>query len=775
MGVALGLFVFVSAPHASAQVQCGNRLTQDLQSHPAYSGTLPNLLSTAGNDKYLYEATQYGFARASLANPASPGPLQLLQIGQKFTPGDNGGLLYLGCDCYQGASMMEAAEAPDGSSRMISDFVASYTNVLKGMVGMTAGGGAPQFGDQINIAPVALGAALAAIYSPGTGKFFGYFPSSTLQVVDLTSPNGSTSTTSALNAVGTFGAWAGASVLKAGTVSLGGLQKLLLVGYVAGNIRIAEIDGNTGMPAERASTPALGGSNALYLANVNGKAYVFSADYAAGLNVYEFTGSALTFAGNLPGYINNVVVKGNPGNSFPAIFVHRGPTLALPTDAVEIWDSKWLSAGTPMLAYRLPHQGTAPPTGRGNAIEAVVTGGGSQIIAHVYRLATTTNPQVNLEHLLLTDNIDISCIAADTTSKPTASATFSNVSAALRSGAERNIYYYGDRFTLTDNSSTGVPITRVDWDVNNAGSPAALVPDAAVGTATSLPNIFFPCDPAGTIPGDITGAVNSCAASLGLSSTPPNQTFAFAEKSWNQNGQSVNTFYSTAIPFVMPQIGIANFSGGVLRVLTGPSAVADATPTQGNTADATFLWSFSGGPGGAPTGITVPVPSGAMSFTLTVTWKGGYTRILPGTIVQADLVPSFSMSPNPAPVNATVTLTNTMQKGAATLTSVDSSVVAGSCPGTPSFTGTLASGFLAPGTAQLTAPAATGPYCVTLRYNYIPSGQPATSQTVSNPLTVVVQTTPLSASVSGPGSGTVGTALSFAAAASGGTGSYTYE
>ncbi len=93
VGVALGLFVFVSAPHASAQVQCGNRLTQDLQSHPAYSGTLPNLLSTAGNDKYLYEATQYGFARASLANPASPGPLQLLQIGQKFTPGDNGGLL----------------------------------------------------------------------------------------------------------------------------------------------------------------------------------------------------------------------------------------------------------------------------------------------------------------------------------------------------------------------------------------------------------------------------------------------------------------------------------------------------------------------------------------------------------------------------------------------------------------------------------------------------------------------------------------------------------
>src|ERR1700674_1012172 len=81
VGLALGLFVLAS--HASAQVPCGTHLTQDLQSHPAFSGTLPNLLTTAGNDKYLYEATQYGFARASLANPSSPGPIQLLQIGQK--------------------------------------------------------------------------------------------------------------------------------------------------------------------------------------------------------------------------------------------------------------------------------------------------------------------------------------------------------------------------------------------------------------------------------------------------------------------------------------------------------------------------------------------------------------------------------------------------------------------------------------------------------------------------------------------------------------------
>ena len=43
---------------------------------PNFSGTLPPSadMTTAGNENYLYVATQWGFARGSLSNPANPGP-----------------------------------------------------------------------------------------------------------------------------------------------------------------------------------------------------------------------------------------------------------------------------------------------------------------------------------------------------------------------------------------------------------------------------------------------------------------------------------------------------------------------------------------------------------------------------------------------------------------------------------------------------------------------------------------------------------------------------
>ncbi len=516
------------------------------------------------------------------------------------------------------------------------------------------------------------------------------------------------------------------------------------------------------MPSETASiVTSPQGPNSLYVSNVNGKAYVFSADNSRGLNVYEYTGSALNFAGNIPGYFNTVVVKSNPGGNFPALFLHRAG--AGPANSIEIYDTKWLESGLPTLAFSLPHQQFF-----GNAVEAVVTGSGSQIVAHIYRVAGTPNPNINREPLLVTDNVDISCIAADTTSRPIASATFTNVSAATRTGAEKTVNYYGDRVTLSDRSSTGVPITRVDWDLNNSGSGFAV---DMTGTATSLSNIIFPCDPA--TGGNVATGAN-CATSLGLSSDPGPQSFLFAEQSANQNGTSATPFYSARIPFVMPSIGVSGFSGGVLRVLTGGSA--DATPTSGNTSDATFQWTFTGGSGGTPAGITVPVPSGATGFSLTVTWKGGYARTVSGSVVQTDLVPAFTMLPNPAVKNGQITLTNTMQKAASTnLTSVDYSVVNGSCPGTPNFTGTLGTGFLSPGTASITAPAVEGSYCVTLRFNYTPAAGAPTNQTVANLLTVIVQTIPLSVSVSGPATGTVGTAMSFTAGPTGGTGTgYTF-
>ncbi len=123
--VAAALSMFIGLTASARAQNCANRLSQDLQHHPTYSSTLPNLLSTAGNDAYIYEATEWGYVRASLSNPASPSPLKLIQVGQKTVlGGTNGGLVYQFCDCNQGPNSFAAADAPDGSSRMMSDWVA---------------------------------------------------------------------------------------------------------------------------------------------------------------------------------------------------------------------------------------------------------------------------------------------------------------------------------------------------------------------------------------------------------------------------------------------------------------------------------------------------------------------------------------------------------------------------------------------------------------------------------------------------------------------------
>ncbi len=66
------------------------------------------------------------------------------------------------------------------------------------------------------------------------------------------------------------------------------------------------------------------------------------------------------------------------------------------------------------------------------------------------------------------------------------------------------------------------------------------------------------------------------------------------------------------------------------------------------------------------------IPPTATSFSLTVTYKAGYSTSKNGSIQQVDLVPNFSLTPNPVLKSASLTLRNLMQKAAAaTLNSVD--------------------------------------------------------------------------------------------------------
>ena len=98
------------------------------------------------------------------------------------------------------------------------------------------------------------------------------------------------------------------------------------------------------------------------------------------------------------------------------------------------------------------------------------------------------------------------------------------------------------------------------------------------------------------------------------------------------------------MPVLQPQIAIVGYNG---NVLAGPDGrpPRDARGSQGNTAEATFAWTFT--PGGAASGSNPTVPSGATSFSLTATYKGGYSTSKSGAVVQVDLVPNFSLTPNP--------------------------------------------------------------------------------------------------------------------------------
>ena len=117
------------------------------------------------------------------------------------------------------------------------------------------------------------------------------------------------------------------------------------------------------------------------------------------------------------------------------------------------------------------------------------------------------------------------------------------------------------------------------------------------------------------------------------------------------------------------------------------------------------------------------VPSGATSFSVVATYKGGYSTSKSGTVVQVDLVPNFSLTPNPVLKGANLTLKNLMQIGAAaTVTSVDYAITPGG------GSGTLAPAFNAVnGQATVTAPGTVGSYTITLTWHYTVAGVPKTA------------------------------------------------
>jgi len=745
----------------------------DLDTLPQYSGTPADALSAAGGTSFLYVLTNWGFARASLADPANPTSILLGNVGLRYDfttapPTPNGGKVPINCDCAQGGSMMAVAESPGASARMFSDWRAAMQGGgLPGQVGRVDGALPPAFAQQVNVPQAPIGTRVAAIHLPASGKFIGYFPtdSSGVKIVDATSTNGDPAPAAALSPFATFTAWPDARLLEAGFLRVGGLPRPMLAGVNSsdGVLRLAEIHPTTGVPAEVASLAPLSFTLSVALADVNNRAFLFSAEVSGGIQVYEYSGGALVPVAQriVPstGYFDRVFVR---GGRFPAVFAHR---VAGSSSFIEIWDTVWLTqGGAPRLARSLQQRGASGY--REKAMEAIVKENGPAATAYIYRLKTPSG--LSPEHILATDTVDITCITFDPSAPPVANGTAANISAQARGGAEAAVNYYGDRWRIRDASSTGAPLDRIEWDWNTASAFSAdpgwgaALPDASF---SDVDPAYFPCDPSAG--GDVRTGAN-CRASLGLSNPPSGGSYRFALQTRNANGWSGGPFVSAAMSFVAPQARVAGLTGGVLTVLSGGQA--DATPSQGNTAEAAFAWTFSGGAGGTASGSVVTVPPGATGFALTVSYPGGYAATVSGSINQVDLIPDFTLAPNPAPPGGSVALTNQMRIGSATLDSVESLINQGTAP-SPFSGAALAPSFHAVGgQASITAPAASGSHNVHLKYNYTASGQ-SRSAVVSRPLTVVES---LAVVVSGPATAGRGVPVTFVAAASGGTGGYEY-
>jgi PKD repeat protein len=712
---------------------CGILQGTATTSLPDWSGTLPASgdMTTALGSNNLYVLTQWGFTRSPLTSPTNPAPYAYIVMGQEGGSGSPG-IIPIKCDCHQGSNTMDVAEAPDGTARMISDWQPYWQggpdpggvhfSGFAAQVAKAAGSGNPSFGQQIDLpGGVPLGSQIAAIYVASTGKHFGYFPvtSAGVYLADITNPTGDPSPGSAIQPSLAIGWHSGqlpgdGARLRAVHVSISGYDKYLLAGATQSDdiIHVAEIDPTSGIPVEVASVSASNPTR-LEVSVVNGEIFIFSAASSSGLQVFKFLPPNGLVPVTVPpgiftGYITRVELSG------PAPF----PALSLYRDAgggasyVDIYDSKWVQGGTPILARSLRHAGATDANYRGGGFANYVKQNGSALTSYVYREVNPPPPGLpTIQPLIHTDTIDVSCIAADPTAPPVPYATMTNLSANARPSPENSKNYFGDKWSIADSSVSFLPILQLDWDFHNTGPFAAeKIVTGADLRGTTYGSAYWPCDElnGGHL---VDGTGTGCYASLGAI-TP---TYQLALQAQNQNPQAIPpaTFVSPSLTILQPQISIVGYDGATLSVLAGNPNNGDASGSQGNVAEATFTWTFT--PGGVLSGPVVTVPASATSFSLMVDYKGGYSTSKGGAVQQVDLVPNFSLSPNPVLKSSALTLRNLMQKAAAaTLNSVSYAINS-----SPPLSGTLASSFLVVnGTAPVTAPAAIGSYTITLTYNY---------------------------------------------------------
>lgn len=749
----------LGAPAALGQGCPGGATSALGNQFPIYTNSVTG--DVWAGDRWVYTLSLYGFTRTDITNPDAPGVSQLAQVGyDRGNPDRNGGLgkVVVDCDCHNGGTVMAAAENAAGDSRLLSDWQPWHENQAASTPIEAARGiaGNFEFAQQVNAGPTSILSAPIGVVALPNGSFYGYVPTAaTVQVVNLTNTTGQTGqvcdvgnvnchtdTAAALQVVGTL-PWATAGVWV-GQATLNGAPTYFLIGAGAATLNVAIIDQNTGLPSAYGSAPFSTSPSQVALGTVKGGAYIFSAEGPSGIQVYEIRlGGAVVpvtqptiFANKNVGH---VVVRGPAGAQAPLLFVSYSRD-----SFIDIWDTNWLTpgsslAGTPRLGYTMAHAGNFVNGSivTSGSFGAKVVQAGSIVNAYVFEVVGT-QPQYSIA----STKKDVSCIAADPKAPPVASFQMTNITASAQGRVGTS--YYGDRWTIQDTTSTGVPLTGLEWDlIAPDASTSSIAPDGAWSfpgpgtvppTISTLTSIIWPCDPA------VAGAPASgagCFASIG-SPAAPSASYNIKNRATNVNPPPNISAATRTVQ--KPTVYVNGQAGGAINVLSGAGvldALAASSPTQGNTAEAAFAWSCSPGCGTLPNASAVNIPATATSYALTVSYKDGYVApTVSGSIVQKDLIPAFSLSPSTVVTPGQLTLTNLMQKSPlATINSVQYTIRQG---GTivvgplllsngatqPAFLGVN-------GTASVTVPTTTGVYTIELIYNYTGPVDGTASQTTA--------------------------------------------
>ncbi len=397
---------------------------------------------------------------------------------------------------------------------------------------------------------------------------------------------------------------------------------------------------------------------------------------------------------------------------FPALLTNTKTSST--TSYIDIFDTKWITeGGSPVRAAHLFHEGNTTPPYKGKGFEALVQQTGSTVTAYVYREVQNYqdgNPRFQIH----TDTIDVSCIAADPDAPPIPFAIMTNLSGSAAGGPRRRDQL--SRRQVADPGRFGV--VRSDHGAR-LGLPlrrrrSSRETDGTNPGVYTYNPAYWPCD---LLSGGNLDTGTGCYQSLGT--IVSNYQLALQSKNINSTPGNLQTFISASLPVLQPQISIIGYNGNVLQVLTG--GTADARGSQGNTAEATFAWTFT--PGGAATGLNPTVPAAASVVLAPRDVQGRVHHDQERLGRAGGPRPELLADAQPGPEGPNLTLKNLMQIGAAaTVTSVGYAVTPGG------GSGTLASSFNAVnGTANAPAPATAGSYTMTLTWNYTVGGVPKTA------------------------------------------------